>query len=63
MVEPSSAYAEDHACVPKLLLDRCFNEALRRGGKALAVEECVTPSRISVSHDYVMLRRISLIGG
>jgi hypothetical protein len=30
---------------------------------ALAVEECVTPDRISVSDDCVMLRRISLIGG
>jgi hypothetical protein len=30
---------------------------------ALAVEECVTPDRISVSDDCVILRRISLIGG
>jgi len=30
---------------------------------ALAVEECVTLDRISVSDDCVMLRRISLIGG
>ena len=27
-----SAYAEDHACVPELLLVRCFDEALRRAG-------------------------------
>jgi hypothetical protein len=59
----SSAYAGDHACVPNLLLARCFDGALRRAGTALAAEECVTPDRISVTDDCVMLRRIPLIGG
>ena len=31
-----SAYAEDHACVPKLLLARCFDGALRRAGTGFA---------------------------
>jgi hypothetical protein len=29
----------------------------------LAMEECVTPDRISVSDDCIKLRRISLMGG
>ena len=31
-----SAYAEDHACVPKLFLARCFEGALRRAGTGFA---------------------------
>jgi O-acetyl-ADP-ribose deacetylase (regulator of RNase III) len=31
-----SAYAEDHACVPKLLLGGCFDGALRRAGTGYA---------------------------
>ena len=31
-----SAYAEDHAYVPKLLLGRCFDGALRRAGTGFA---------------------------
>ena len=34
-----SAYAEDHACVPKLLVARCFIGALRRAGTGSAVDE------------------------
>jgi hypothetical protein len=63
MFEASSAYTGDHTCVPKLLLVRCFDGALRRAGTALAVEKYVTLDRISVIDDCVMLRRISLIGG